>query len=574
MRRADARRRTPSVLRTDLSSPRPPRSRALAAVLVAAVLAACASGPGADVSPEESAGPEPVPGAPDVAEDPDLAEEPEGDGADDEAGGEVAPPPPVYTDPGEVPPTRAALQGQIGRVLDAAAAELDEGHLAVLVVDEHGREVAGVGPDEPLLPASTQKLVTAAGLLRTLGPEARLRTHVEASAPLEENGALRGDLHLLGTGDPALATDDYGRWVYPARPRTSLDELADQLVDAGLVRVRGDVVVDAEGFTGPPRAEGWRDTYFSDLDARLVSGLTVDGGLETLVTFPGDPDLEERDRDDPDDGRERARPRPRPPVDEQEDLGTPRVRVQAAQDPAVQAGVELIRLLEERGVRVDGGAVAGPRETRAVGRLASIESPPMRVLLRFMVQQSDNHLADTLWHVLGRVRTGEGSWESGARAARQVLDLLGVDHKHAAFADGSGLSREDRLTARLLVDLDRAMTAGRHAETWRALMAVAGEEGTLRTRLRGTPAQGRLLGKTGSLSDVSALSGVVDGAEGRRYHFAVIANDARGADRAVVRALVDEIGLLLSADLLACRATRDGGADDTPLGQPPVVVRC
>jgi serine-type D-Ala-D-Ala carboxypeptidase/endopeptidase (penicillin-binding protein 4) len=556
------------VLTIDPSSPRPTRRRVVSAALVGVLLAACASGPGDDVPSQESAGPQPVTEAPDVADAP--PEEPPEEAPD----GEVPPSTPVEDDPGEVPPTREALQGQLGRVLDAAAAELDEGRLGVLVVDEHGRGVAGVDPDEPLLPASTQKLVTAAGLLRTLGPEARLRTVVEATAPVEENGALRGDLHLLGTGDPALATDDYGRWVYPARPRTSLDELADQLVDGGLARVRGDVVVGAEGFTGPRRAEGWRDRYFSDLDARLVAGLTVDGGLETLVTFPDDPDLEERERDAPDDGRERARPRPRPPLDEQEELGTPRVRVQAARDPAVQAGVELIRLLEERDVRVDGGAVAGPPQEPTVGRLASIESPPMRVLLRFMVQQSDNHLADTLWHVLGRVRTGEGSWEGGDRAARQVLDLLGVDHGQAAFADGSGLSRDDRLTARLLVDLDRAMTAGRHAEIWRALMAVAGEEGTLRTRLRGTPAQGRLLGKTGSLSDVSALSGVVEGEQARRYHFAVLANDAQGADRAVVRALVDEIGLLLSADLLGCRATRDGGADETPLGKPPVAVRC
>jgi serine-type D-Ala-D-Ala carboxypeptidase/endopeptidase (penicillin-binding protein 4) len=547
--------------------------RALSVLLVAALVAACASEPDAQGPPDGGMGPEE---AQEPAPAPEVAERPSPDGSGDEAAEMAAPPVPeaVESDPGEVPPTREALQGQVGRVIDAAVAELDQARLAVLVVDEHGREVRGRAADEPLLPASTQKLLTAAGLLRTLGPDARLRTVVEADAPLQENGALRGDLHLIGSGDPALATDDYGRWVYPARPRTSLDDLADQLVEAGLTRVRGDVVVDAVGFTGPKRAEGWPDRYFSSLDARLISGLTVDGGLETLVTYAGDPDLEERDRDDGDDGRERAWPRPRPPVDDREDLGTPRVRVQPATDPAVQAGVELIRLLEEREVRVDGGAVAGPPESAAVGRLATVESPSMRVLLRFMVQQSDNHLADTLWHVLGRVRTGEGSWEGGARATRQVLELLGVDHQHAELADGSGLSRDDRLTARLLVDLDRAMLAGRHAEIWRELMAVAGEEGTLRTRLRGTPAQGRLLGKTGTLSDVSALSGVVEGDQDRRYHFAVLANDARGADRAVVRALVDELGLLLAADLLGCRATRDRGADETPLEQPPLLVRC
>jgi serine-type D-Ala-D-Ala carboxypeptidase/endopeptidase (penicillin-binding protein 4) len=566
MRRADARRRAPGVHVAADRTASPVWRRALSVLLAGALLAACASSPEGDASQGEAAGPEQPVELPDVVEEPSP---------EDESEPEAPPPEPEHEpEPEEIPASREALQGQLQRVIEAAVGELDGGRLGVLVVDEHGREVHGHAPDEPLMPASTQKLVTAAGLLRTLGPEARLRTVVEAGAPLEENGALRGDLHLRGGGDPTLATDDYGRWVYPARPRTPLDDLADDLVDAGLVRVRGDVIVDAEGFVGPKRAEGWRDTYFSDLDARLIGGLTVDGGLETLMSFPDGPELDPPEHDDPDDGRERFRPRPRPHPDEREDLGTPRVRVQAAPDPAVQAGVELIRLLEERGVRVDGGAVAGPPETAPVGRLAQIESPPMRVLLRFMVQQSDNHLADTLWHVLGRVRTGEGSWAGGDRATRQVLELLGVDHEHARLADGSGLSRDDRLTARLLVDLDRAMTDGRHAEVWRALMAVAGEEGTLRTRLRGTQAQGRLLGKTGTLSDVAALSGVVEGDGDARYHFAVLANDAQGADRAVVRALVDEVGLLLTADLIDCRATRDGDADDTPLGQPPVLVRC
>jgi serine-type D-Ala-D-Ala carboxypeptidase/endopeptidase (penicillin-binding protein 4) len=538
----------------------------VALLLAASVITGCASA--SEPDPSQASGPveQPDP-TPDVAEAPEVDEAPPPPEID-------RPPPPDEVEPPGVPATREALSGQLGRVVAAARQKLGDEDLGVLVVDEHGREVHGHAADHPLLPASTQKMVTAAALLRTLGPDARLATTVETTAPIEEDGSLRGDLHLLGGGDPALATDDYGRWVYPARPRTPLDALADELVDAGLERLRGDVVADAEGYTGSMRAEGWRDTYFSDLDARLISGLTVDAGLETLVTFPEGPEVEEVEEDeDPDDGRDRARPRPRPEGDEEE-LGPPRVRVQPAADPAVQAGVELIRLLEERGVRVDGGAVRGPVEATTVGRLARVQSPPMDELLRFMVQQSDNHLADTLFWLVGRVRTGEGSWAGGDRASRQVLDVLGVDHEAAELADGSGLSREDRLTARLLVDLDLAMTAGPHAGTWRSLLAVAGEQGTLRTRLRGTPAQGRLLGKTGTLRDVSALSGVIDGDDGRRYHFAVIANDARGADRAVVRTMVDELGLLLTADLLGCQATRDRDADDTSLDQPPVLLRC
>lgn len=578
------------------------RARTASVLLVSALLlAGCA--PGDDAAAPEAAGPErdaPPPTAAPAPGDGEREARAVPDPGPDDADGADAP---ADDEPPPPPEGREALTGQLERVLGAAHAELSAARIGVLVVDEHGRQVVAHEPDAALLPASTQKLVTAAGLLRTLGPDARLTTTVEATAPIEEGGALRGDLLLRGGGDPALATDDYGRWVYPARPRTPLEALADDLVAAGLQRLRGDIVVDATGFVGPTRAEGWPDRYFASLDARMVHGLTVDAGLETLVSFPdavrddeededgdeapgeGPADRSERRPGDADeeagsadegDGRVRARPRPRDVPDDVDpaDLGAPRVRVQAADDPAVQAGVELVRLLEERDVRVDGGAVPGPVDAPAVGRLARVESPPLHELLRFTVQQSDNHLADTLFHVLGRVRTGEGSWDGGARAAEQVLALLGVDHAGAVLADGSGLSRDDRLTARLLVDLDRAMTEHRHAEVWRSLMAVAGESGTLRTRLRGTPAQGRVLGKTGTLRDVSALSGVVDGDDGRRYHFAVLANDAQGADRAVLRTMVDELALLLAADLQACRATRADDTDDTPLGRPPLLVRC
>jgi D-alanyl-D-alanine carboxypeptidase/D-alanyl-D-alanine-endopeptidase (penicillin-binding protein 4) len=496
-------------------------------------------------------------------------------------------PTPVDDDtPPPPPPTRDALVERLQALVDAAVEETQRGQLAVLVTDAYGRELAAHRPDEPVLPASTLKVVTAAAVLSTVGADLRLPTRVETTAPIDAEGTIAGDLVLVGSGDPTLVTDEYARWIYPARPRTRLAELADALVDAGLRRVDGGVLGVAEGFTGPTTAQGWLDRYFSDLDARHIAGLTVDGGLVTTIRWPTlDEQARERAAQDAEEGDD---PEPVEPVrvplvgssEEIEQrlagLDPPLARVDHATDPVAHAARELARMLEERGVEVRGESGAADPHARpsAVGRLATVHSPPMAEVLRFAVQRSDNHLTDHLFHLIGRLRTGEGSWERGERALQQTLDRFGVDRTGARFADGSGLSRDDRVTARLLVDLDRVMTDGRHGSTWASLMAVTGESGTLRQRLRGTPAAGRFLGKTGTLRDVTSLSGAVVGDDGDRYHLAVLANEADGADRWVARALMDELILALVAEVQGCAIAPAAGAEAGPLGVPPSVVAC
>ncbi len=460
----------------------------------------------------------------------------------------------------------------------------DDATLGVLVTDDHGRTIAAHRADAPLLPASTMKVVTAAAILTTLGPDGRLRTRVDATAPIDEDGVLRGDLLLVGGGDPALATDEYTRWVYPARPATPLASLADDLVAAGLRRVDGEVVGLTPGFTGPARAEGWPDRYFSSFDARYASGLTVDGGLRTILTYPEpEPDADAPDGDadadgpDPAQGSGAADEQDPAPDEDPEDRGPPTVTVDHVQDPAAHAVAELVRLLEERAVEVLGASRSGEITAPTVGRLATVHSPPMDELLRFTVERSDNHLADGMFQTIGRVRTGEGSWARGDRALRQMLDRFQIDHDGAVFADGSGLSRDDRLSPRLLVDLDRTMTDGPVAETWVSLMAVMGETGTLRQRLRGTVAEGRFRGKTGTLRDVTALSGAVIGDDGTRYHLAVLANDADGPGRWVARQLMDELALQLSAAVEGCDvavARAEPTEDDGPPPLPRSVISC
>jgi D-alanyl-D-alanine carboxypeptidase/D-alanyl-D-alanine-endopeptidase (penicillin-binding protein 4) len=525
------------------------RLRGLAALLLAALLLGCAAAPVSDtvVTPDRATPPvvEQEPAAPSTARDPgdrasggrdgpDVAEDQ--DAADDAAVDTTAP---VALEPPPPPLTRAALRAAAASLLAELLDQRQGEQVAVYVVDEHDRVLVAHDADVPVLPASTMKTVTAAAALITFGPEHRFTTRVEATAAIDPGGVLRGDLMLIGDGDPVLATPEYERWIYPARPRTPVEALADQLVAAGLTRVEGDVVGVAEGFAGPERAAGWPDSYFWSFDARWADGLAVDAGLHTIVIEP-ETDEEAGDGTDEEAGVE--------PDDAGSPSSPPEIRIDHTPQPALHATRELIRLLEERDVEVAGTGRLDPPPAATVGRLAWVESPPLEEILRFAVQRSDNQISDSLFRAVGRARTGSGSFAAGERAHLQVLEQLGLDTSGLALADGSGLSRDDRLTARLLVDLDRTMRATRHAATWHEVMASMGESGTLRSRLVGTAAEGRFVGKTGSLNDVQSLSGTVVGPTSRSYHLAVIAN-ADGEARWLSRVFVDELILLLVRDL-------------------------
>ena len=565
---------------------------ALAAIAVLA--AACSAAPGAASPPSgtgKAGGLEPIEAevqasglVDDQADDEAGAASRGDDGPATSAPRAVEQPPPASR-PHVEATARQLLDGLLGAVDDTSG----DG-LAVLVVDEHGREVLAHRPDAAMLPASTVKIVTAAAALSTFGPEATFTTTVEVTGPIATDGALDGDLVLTGDGDPVLATERFGRFVYPARPRTPLEELAGQLADAGVRQVDGDLVLVADRFEGSRRPEGWPDRYFSSFDARYVAGLTVDAGLRTLVSWPDLEKWAELDDDELDavaaalevDALDREQLEAGEvevdldldlldPLDPPDGL-EPDVRIEHAEDPTEQLGVELLRLLEERDIEVDGELRIDTERPAVVGRVGRVDSPSMRELLTFTLQRSDNHLADAIFVATGRARTGVGSFASGQRALRQVLDRYDIAHDDAAFADGSGLSRDDRSSARLLVAVDRALRSSRHATVWRDAMAAMGESGTLSRRLRGTIAEGRFTGKTGTLRDVTGLVGSVEAAGGRSYHLAVLANDP-GQGRWHAQRFADELAVLLTADLDGCDV-RLGDEGDGPLDLPPLAVAC
>ena len=415
---------------------------------------------------------------------------------------DVATPEPEPTDEPDPPP--ADLVDDVRALLeDEEVADVEA--LSVMVTDEAGAVVAEHQAREAVMPASTNKLVTAAAALHLLGPEYRYVTRAVATGPIED-GVLDGDLVMVGVGDPALASPTYADEVYPARPHTPIDALAEGIVDAGVEEITGAVIGDPGPFADEPEAAGWRERYFASLDATRASGLTVDAGRRIVERGGG-------------------------------------IFGEMAEDPAVVTAEVLHELLDDREVEVGDEATRGTAPASAA-EIARVQSPPMIDLLGHVVRRSDNHMADAVFRTLG-ARTGDGTWSGGDVAARAALSDLDVDWSGAVLADGSGLSRDDRLSAEMLISVDRALTQ-RHGEQWRALMAVMGESGTLSSRLRGTPAQGRVTGKTGSLRDARALVARVDSEGDHVYYFAVLGAELDPDEIGVVRGLMDDLALRLA----------------------------
>jgi serine-type D-Ala-D-Ala carboxypeptidase/endopeptidase (penicillin-binding protein 4) len=312
----------------------------------------------------------------------------------------------------------------------------------------------------PLIPASNEKLAVTYACLLALGPDFQFQTDVLGVG--EVDGPLwRGDLVLKGYGDPSLSTLD-------------LLHLASQLYAQGIRRVSGRIVGDESFFDARRIAPGWKPSFFVNESAPL-SALTVD-----RARFQGHITL----------------------------------------NPALAAAISFRTALLRVGITVAGRAVTG-QAADAATQLASIDSVQLRDILRFMDHESDNFTAEILLKQLGAALGDNGTTASGATVVRQLLGEQSIPLDGVRIVDGSGLSRLDRMTANALVAMLRASWLDQELrDILIGALPVAGRNGTLERRMRGSAAAGRVRAKTGTLNEASALSGYVK----RRFAFSVLQN--------------------------------------------------
>ncbi len=369
------------------------------------------------------------------------------------------------------------------------AARLDsfvEGNPAgtCIAVTDAGVDLYGSKAHEPMMPASTEKILTAHAALSTLGPETRLETTlVSRSAPA--NGTVTGDVWLLGGGDPLLNTEFYrARGREADQVHTDLSALADAVVAAGITRIDGAIIGDETRYDAERVVLSWPSRFARQNQAGPLSALTVDDGLLN------------------DDGILRRSP-----------------------EPAATAADSLLDLLAERGVTVRGSERVGDAPDDATTVLASVPSPPISEVVGQMLTFSDNTTAELLNKELGFRTAGLGTTASGSEAIGAALAQSDLDRAERVTVDGSGLDAGNRVTCDLLVDvLDANGPAGPLAEG----LPVGAQSGTLTDRFVGSPVAGLVRAKTGTLRDVTALAGFVEVPDTDVLTFAVLVNTADG----------------------------------------------
>jgi D-alanyl-D-alanine carboxypeptidase/D-alanyl-D-alanine-endopeptidase (penicillin-binding protein 4) len=377
----------------------------------------------------------------------------------------------------------------LARVLEPLLADRRlGGSVAASVVDaETGQVLYARRADDLVAPASTNKIVTAAAVLATVGPDRRLVTTAVA-------GERPGDVVLVGGGDPTLAAGPRG--AYPDSAR--LDLLAKEVRKAGPVRR---VIVDSSLFGGPTVGPGWDDDIVRYGYGAPITALTVDGG----------------------------RPDPRSPARDPE--------------PDLLAGRAFARAL---GVRAVVRGTAPASADAAV--LGTVQSPPMLAMVEHMLTTSDNVLAETLARQVALEKGQPATFAGAAAAARAAVTGLGLDASRYQPADASGLSRQNLLTTGLLTSVLTRTVVDPALRGVLSGLPVAAYSGTLARRFGAADdGAGRVRAKTGTLSGVSALSGVVLDTGGRQLAFAVVADGVPPGGNDSAELALDRIGAALAA---------------------------
>lgn len=444
-------------------------------------------------------------------------------------------------------PARAGAESELAARLDAALATraLRGARTAALVV---AREDGGVlyarNPDRALVPASNLKILTAIAALAMFGPAHRFTTELLAEGPPDSEGAI-GVLSVRG-GDPALTSEQVWR-------------LAADLRRLGLRRVRGGLLLDDSAFDG----EHWNPSW-GKVSARAyhapVGALTVNYGAFAVEvgagTKPGDPvrvfvdpplplfRVSNRARTGPEGARNSLRVE-RGAADGFEHLvvsgvvpagSPPETYHRSVRNPARYAGGVIRAQLEANGIAVEGEMRAGIAPDSAAPLLV-FEGKPLGQVVRLLAKFSNNAIAESLLKAMGaRATGGPGSWESGLVAMRDQLVAAGLDMRGVTLADGSGLSYENRVPPRALVEALRLADGSfRFGPELVAALPIAGADGTLEERAEG--AAHAVRAKTGLLTRVTALSGFAQLGDGAQAVFSVIVNGYRGSDEAAMEAL-------------------------------------
>lgn len=456
--------------------------------------------------------------------------------------------------------------------------------------------------DKLFTPASNMKLYTTAAALDTFGPDFKIKTSVYAEKAVGKQGVLRGDLILYGRGDPNLSArfekDSNGKQnpvdEFTASARiAAIESLADQIKARGIKIISGSIVGDESYFATDGLGASWSWDDLQYYYGAEVSALTVNDNAVTFTVKPasraGLPPLISVqpqttyvkiinqaltvDAQHPQGKTTRIGVHRPLNSNSVEFFGTiPQQATEytvdiAIHDPASFAATLLREALIRRGIKVIGktrrrdalARFAKPFDETKLPEVASITSQPLSAMLKAVNKESQNLHTELLLRQLGVQARKQDHSESdldeygrpkssesrGLEALRHFLTKAGIKPEQLSLRDASGLSRQDLISPRATTQLLMFMLNHPHAAIYRDSLPVAGIDGTLTKRMRGTSAESNVHAKTGSLMFVRSLSGYVTTKRGQTVVFSLLGNNYVGLGSELT-GLYDQLCVLLA----------------------------
>lgn len=448
----------------------------------------------------------------------------------------------VVARPAAAPPRAVQIAADLQRDIDriVAGAGLEQASWGIVVQSLTANDTLyAANAGKLMMPASALKLVTLAAAAEHLGWDYAYETRLVPDGTVQ-GGTLEGNLVIVGSGDPSL-------------DRPTLDSWADSLKGAGITRITGTVVADARAFRGEGLGFGWSwddlAYYYAApiaaaqfrenaVELTLLAGASAGAPVAFEVSPAGIHGLRIESRMQTGEANVPAEFVARRPANSTSVVlegvmpagARPAVQRLSIHDPPRFLAAAFAEALPARGVSL--GARPAPEQGPVtLGEYANAtpllthKSAPLRFLARRLMEVSQNQYAETLIKTMG-ARAGTPTFEGGLKAVESVLAAWGLSAADAILRDGSGLSRYNYVTPRLLVQiLTRMYREPAHNGPFFGALNGAGQNGTLAGRLRSTAAAGNVRAKDGSMSGVRALAGLVYTADGEPLAFAILANN-------------------------------------------------
>jgi len=469
-------------------------------------------------------------------------------------------------------------RGELRHAIDSLVAQpkFSNAHWGILIVDpERGDTLYSRNAGKLFMPASNQKIVTGAVALTLLGADYQFNTAFAARGPVE-GGVLRGDLIVIGRGDPSMS--DHMRTDVMQAMRAIPDSLRahDVRYVSGRLQRGGDAFPDAwHGF-----GWGWDDFdfgYSAGVDELYFNegffSVTLRGGqregsratttVRPDIGFPGLRSSVVTVRR-PDSTRAAdsvtRMPRLRSPsatMDSASNVVTVTGQIYpgdtttievAYRDPGLAYLYALRKTLTDQALTVEGGLDPRlPRDTAAtLDTLFVMKSPPLREIMPALEKPSQNQIAEILFKTLGLEKAGVGSADSGRAVVERQMAAWNIAPTSFAVRDGSGLSRHDYIAPDAIVRVLDAMRRSPNFAVFRDALPIAGVDGTIANRMRGTDAAGNVHAKTGFVDKARSLSGYVTTKDGRVLIFSLLCNNWTTTSREVDQ-VADAIAVRLAA---------------------------